>query len=169
MELFLSQNQRLTHDTLEQFAHEQNLTISAVRNWVNNRKQRMKRGSTGFEESPGKYPRVDDSDELDNGSFQTRSEHYEASGFHEIETEQVPTMVSSAPYDQNRVAQRINTQFDATRVTTELDTPSFNGVGTTSVDDVPTMATSFKQENDEQEPCERNGPTNVTVECLSPE
>jgi hypothetical protein len=167
LESFLTQNPRLTHDTLEQFAHEQNLTISAVRNWVNNRKQRMKRGSsTGFEESPGKYPRSDGSDDLDDGGFQTRPQDFESSGFHAVETEGVPTMVNSAPYDQGRVPQTVGTEFEATRVTTEFDESSFNGVGSTSVADVSAITTPLKQENDGKNQCEYDSSTNVTVECL---
>ena len=164
LELFLSQNPRMTHDTLEEFACEQNLTVSAVRNWVNNRKQRMKRGSsTGTEESPGKYPRIDGSEDLDDGGFQTREQEFEASGFHE--TEGVPTLVNSAPYDQGRLSQRASTEFEATRVSADFETSSFNG--DTSIPDVPSMALSFKQENDGQKQCEyNNGSTNVTVECL---
>lgn len=167
LESFLTQNPRLTHDTLEQFAHDQNLTISAVRNWVNNRKQRMKRGSsTGFEESPGKYPRSDGSDDLDDGGFQTRPQDFESSGFHAVETEGVPTMVNSAPYDQGRVPQTVGTEFEATRVTTEFDESSFNGVGSTSVADVSAITTPLKQENDGKKQCEYDSSTNVTVECL---
>ena len=164
LELFLSQNPRLTHDTLEQFAHEQNLTISAVRNWVNNRKQRMKRGSsTSFEESPGKYPRIDGSEDLENGGFQPRTQEFEASDYHSIETEGTPTMVNAATFDQSKVAPRVSTEFDATTVSAEFETSSFNGV---SGSDVPTMATTFKQEGDGQKHCQYNGSSNVTVECL---
>lgn len=61
LELFFSQNPRLTHDTLEEFASEQNLTISAVRNWVNNRKQRLKRScGSSNDESDAKVLRTDD-------------------------------------------------------------------------------------------------------------
>ncbi|XP_028396818.1 homeobox protein cut-like 1 [Dendronephthya gigantea] len=130
LESFLSQNPRLTHDTLEQFATEQNLTISAVRNWVNNRKQRMKRGSsTGFDESPGKYIRFDGSEDLDDGGFPTRQQEYDSSSINGIETEGVPTMVTSAPYNQEKVAQsRVSTEFEATRVSAEFDASSFDGV-----------------------------------------
>ena len=168
LELFLSQNPRLTHEVLEEFAHEQNLTISAVRNWVNNRKQRMKRGSTGFEESPGKYPRIEGPDVIDDeGSFQTSSQKFEASVFHDVESEEVPTMVSTAPYDQNSGPQRVTTEFEGTRASTEVETSGFNGVGNTSVVDIPTPA--FKQENNGQKQCEYNAPIDVSMECLSPE
>ena len=166
LEVFLSQNPRMTHDTLEQFAREQNLTISAVRNWVNNRKQRMKRGSsTGYEDSPGKYPRIEGSDDLDDNSFQTRAQSLD--GYRGIESEGIPTMVNSTTYEQGRVAQRMNTEFNETTVNSEFDTSSFNGDVNNTVPNVSIVATSFKQENDEQKQCEHDGSTNnITVESL---
>ena len=125
----------------------------------------MKRGSsTSFEESPGKYPRIDGPEDLENGAFQARPQEFEASNYHSIETEGTPTMVNSATFDQSKVAQRVSTEFDATIVTAEFETPSFNGVSDSS--DVPTIATTFKQENNEQKQCQFNGSSNVTVECL---
>lgn len=171
LESFLSQNPRLTHDTLEQFATEQNLTISAVRNWVNNRKQRMKRGSsTGFEESPGKYLRFDGSEDLDDSGFTSRQQEYNSPNINGIETEGVPTMVSSAPYNHEKVApSRVSTEFEATRVSAEFDASSFDGVKNTSAVDAA-VATTFKQENDGQKQCEYDKSTNnVTIECLSNE
>ena len=159
---FLSQNPRLTHDTLEAFANEQNLTISAVRNWVNNRKQRMKRGSTtSFEETPAKYPRAEDSDE---GDFQARSQpEFDASSLSRVENEDIPTMVSESPFVQSRIPQ--------TRVPSDLiEASSFNEDGSNHDTNAPTMVGEtavFKQEHEVQKQCEYDETnTNLTVDCL---
>lgn len=74
LEEFFSQNPRLTHDTLEAFASEHNLTISAVRNWVNNRKQRLKRNyGSSFEGNDPKIPKVDKETNFNEQSTQRSS------------------------------------------------------------------------------------------------
>lgn len=62
LESFISKNPRLHHEKLEQFAREHHLTISSVRNWVNNRKQRMKRdSSSGADDNLPKCLRLESS------------------------------------------------------------------------------------------------------------
>lgn len=155
LESFLLQNPRLTHDTLEEFSREQNLTISAVRNWVNNRKQRMKRGSsTVLEESPGKYPRIDGADDFDDDGFHSRSQEFDGPGYPCIDSD-VPTMVNSTSYDQTQLSHAVVNEFETSNFTCGINTPK----------DDPPVSTTFKQENGTQNQCEYNSSTNVTAEC----
>lgn len=75
------------------------------------------------------------------------------SGFNRTETENIPTMVKSAPYNQGslRIAQ--------TRQSSKFDASSYNGIDSSSIANVPTMvraAMTLKQENDTQKQCEYN-------------
>lgn len=80
LEDFFISNPRLTHDTLETFASDNNLTISAVRNWVNNRKQRLKRtSSSSFEENDAKFPKNEEKLSFDEDVVERRDDGQDAS------------------------------------------------------------------------------------------
>lgn len=112
LEAFFNSDPRLTHDTLEGFASDNNLTISAVRNWVNNRKQRLKRNcSSSFDESDIKHLKTEqlevDVDEEDSserrGIGQDVSSKVKSPGFHESDGDDgvrspcgIPTMVNGS-------------------------------------------------------------------------
>lgn len=112
LEAFFNSDPRLTHDTLEGFANDNNLTISAVRNWVNNRKQRLKRNcGSSFEGNDTKYLKTEqlvngDEDSSERrGSGQDVSSKVTSPGFCESDGDEgarspcgngIPTMVNGS-------------------------------------------------------------------------